>query len=66
MSRSVEFKFDIDDNVIVNKTGESGMVQMLGYDDAGPQYFIKLKACSQWWKEKHISGAPAEENTERG
>jgi len=54
MSRQVEYKFDIDEVVIVTHTGEKGVVSMLGFDDGGVQYFVKLKDNNQWWKEKQL------------
>jgi len=52
--RTVSFEFDIDEQV---KTpfGDLGIVSMLGYDDGGPQYFVKTKEGGNWYKESQLS-----------
>ena len=52
--RKVEFKFDIDDEV-VTKFGDPGVVVMLGYDDGGIQYCVKTDKGSEWYKEKLVA-----------
>ena len=49
----VEFRFFMDDKVIT-PFGDEGIVQMLGYDDAKEQYFIKTANSNQWYKEHQL------------
>ena len=51
--RTVEFKFDIDDEV-VTKFGDEGVVTMLGFDEAGIQYCVKTNKGNEWYKEKLV------------
>ena len=51
--KTVEFGFDIDDEV-VTKFGDPRVVVMLGYDDGGVQYCVKTDKGSEWYKEKLV------------
>ena len=50
--KEVKFAYDVDD-IVVTSLGSTGVVKMLGYDDAGPQYYVQCKNNASWWKEKH-------------
>lgn len=52
--RTVVFQYDVDDKV---KTpfGDSGIIQMLGYDDGGVQYYVKTASASNWFKESQLT-----------
>ena len=54
--KEVLFKYDLDQRV-VTPFGDAGLIQMLGYDDAKEQYFVKTKDNSQWYKEDQIKAA---------
>lgn len=58
--KSVDFKFDIDDRV---KTvfGDVGIIDNLGFDDAGVRYWVKRSSESQWFKEAELTAHDKEE-----
>ena len=49
----VKYKYDIDD-VVTTPFGMTGIVSMLGYDDGGPQYYVKTEKVDTWFKEKQL------------
>jgi hypothetical protein len=52
--KSFDFRFDLDEMVTVELTGEKGIITMLGVYDSGIMYVVKTKEGSSWWKEKQI------------
>jgi hypothetical protein len=54
----IDFKFNIDE-MVVNKFGIKGMVEMCGIDNTGfKQYYIKqTDGSNMWWKEDHLQKA---------
>jgi hypothetical protein len=62
MGTKVDYKFNMDEIVEVIATGDKGVVTMLGYDDAGPQYYVKFRTVNQWWKERQLKETGAAQN----
>ena len=54
----VNFKYEMDENIIVNFGKVPGVITMLGFDDGGIQYYVVTAdkgLTNKWWKEKQIS-----------
>jgi hypothetical protein len=51
---TVEFKFNVDQRVRVPFFGAMGIISMLGYDDNGIVYYVKIQGGGNWFKEKDI------------
>ncbi len=51
--RTVEFKFDVDQEVTVLMTKECGIVTCLGFD-RDVVYCVRTKSGDRWWKEHQI------------
>ena len=52
----VEYKFYMDQRV-TTPFGDSGIIEMLGYDDGGVKYYVKTKADSGWFKEDELTAS---------
>lgn len=50
---TVDYKFTLDQRVIT-PFNEMGIISMLGFDEAGNQYYVKGKSESNWFKEKDL------------
>lgn len=57
MTTTVTFKFSIDDEVLITRTGEHGTVTMCAIDDGGPRYFIQTANSQTWWPERLLKKA---------
>ena len=55
---TVDYKFTMDQKV-TTPFDETGIISMLGFDEAGNQYYVKTKADSKWFKEKELDAADA-------
>lgn len=54
---NLQFAFNLSQKVNT-PFGEIGMVRMLGYDEAGLQYFIRTKTGEgSWFKESELTAA---------
>lgn len=57
MATNVEFKFDLDETVVVKLTGEKGIVDFLGFDDGGAKYHVQTGKDGAYWKEAQLTKA---------
>lgn len=48
--KTVNFKYDVDQKVFT-PFDEKGIITMLGYDEAGQQYYVKTANNNSWFKE---------------
>jgi hypothetical protein len=58
---TIDFKFEIDRKVKVEKLGITGIVSLCGYDDDGVKYYIDSPSRGGWFKETLLTDAEAEE-----
>jgi hypothetical protein len=58
--KTVEFKFDIDQKVRVEKLGIDGFVTVCAIDDCGNCYFVKTTNGGDWYYERHLTGTEGE------
>ncbi len=52
--KTIEFKYELDEKVIT-PFGDLGIIGMLGFDDGGPQYYVKTSVASNWFKESQLT-----------
>jgi hypothetical protein len=48
---TVNFKFEIDRKVKIEKLGITGIVSLCGYDDGGVKYYLETPSGGGWFKE---------------
>lgn len=50
---TIDYKFVLDQKV-VTPFDETGIISMLGFDEAGNQYHVKTKSNACWFKENEL------------
>jgi hypothetical protein len=58
--KTVEFKFDIDQQVKVKKLGVTGLVSTCAISDAGITYYINTARGGEWYAERLLESAEEE------
>ena len=51
--KTVNFKFNIDDQVLT-PFGDEGFIEMLGYREGGPCYYVQSQIKGEWFKERQL------------
>jgi hypothetical protein len=55
--KTVNFKFDLDQKVKVEKLGTTGIIAMCALEKGGPIYLIKTGTNSDWYTESLLEDA---------
>ena len=55
--KTVNFKFDIDQKVKVEKLDVTGIVTMCAVNDAGTTYYVSSKEGGDWYAERLLTDA---------
>jgi hypothetical protein len=58
--KTVNFRFDIDQKVKVEKLGVIGIVAMRTVNDAGSVYYVNSKDGCDWYAERLLADAESE------
>jgi hypothetical protein len=58
---TVNFKFQVDQKVKVEKLGITGIVTVCGIDDSGNTYYVDTGNSGSWYAERLLTDAEAKE-----